>query len=205
MVYVLGATKKGIIKMLKTNINKTIEWQNRSRKKAFENQRKRRLEKLKAGTLYKKLDHKKIRINSVPANKDKRQLKKIAWNWFSKYIRLRDSDKNGVCKCITCGRKHKWDSGQIHAGHFIPKSRGNIILFDERNNNAQCKYCNTFLHGNLAEYQIAIDKKWGPGTATELAQKSREKITFTEQQLKDIIKTYKIKSKLLLKNKNEKQ
>jgi len=37
---------------------------------------------------------------------------------FSKYIRLRDSDKNGYCKCVTCPKTGFWTKDGMQAGHF---------------------------------------------------------------------------------------
>lgn len=182
------------MKEMKQNLNKWRECQKRAMIKSAENQRKRILEKLKVGTFYPKIEFK---INKVSENKDIKWYKKVLWRWFSKYIRLRDSDKNGICACITCGRKHLWDSGQIDAGHFIPGSRGNSIKFLEKNVNAQCKYCNKHLHANLAKYRLAIDEKWGPGTADELETLSQGQVIFTEQELIEKINYYKIKVKQL--------
>jgi len=182
---------------MKNDINKWRETQRKGMLKYQENQRKKNLEKLKAGTLYPKQNN-NFKLRELPTNKNISWYKKILWRWFSKYIRLRDSDKYGICTCITCGRQHKWDSGQIHAGHYIPKNKGNAIYFNEQDVNAQCKYCNKFLHGNIGSYIIAIDIKYGPGTATMLELKSREIKSFTTDELIQMINYYKIKVKKLL-------
>lgn len=193
--------------MLQTNRANLKEWQEMQRKGILryqESQRKRNLEKLKAGTLYQKKDN-SLKINKVRIDKNISWYKKILWRWFSQYIRLRDSDENGICTCITCGRKHRWNGGQIDAGHYIPKNKGNAIYFDEQDVNAQCKYCNKYLHGNIGSYIIAIDKKYGPGTATTLELKSREIKSFTIDELIEKINYYKVKTKeLLLTKPNEK-
>jgi len=78
--------------------------------------------------------------------------KQKAWDWCSKYIRLRDAIEYhkthpeaelGWVKCCTCGRLiFIWKNAD--AGHFIPRgSRGaSGVYFDERNLNTQCKNCN---------------------------------------------------------------
>lgn len=59
-------------------------------------------------------------------------LKRKLWKVFSLFIRQRDN-----YRCFTCGR-HATGSG-MHAGHYIPKSAGGIILyFNEKNVHAQC-------------------------------------------------------------------
>lgn len=74
------------------------------------------------------------------------QLKKLLWKVFSEYIKLRDNHK-----CFTCGRICEGQG--CHAGHFVPKSVGGLILyFDEENVHCQCYNCNINLGGNQYEY-----------------------------------------------------
>ena len=114
-------------------------------------------------------------------------LKVRVWRWFSRYIRLRDA-KNGYCNCISCGRTHHWK--EMQAGHFVPKARGNAIYFNETNSNAQCAYCNKWKSGNLSEYRVAIDKKYGKGTADEMERLAAPGKTFTVDELKKMLKYY---------------
>jgi len=81
---------------------------------------------------------------------------------FSKYIRLRDADESGMCKCITCGEKFFWKKGD--AGHFISRDRI-ATRWDQRNVNAQCPRCNRFRGGEQYLHGIAIDRIHGKGTA----------------------------------------
>ena len=75
--------------------------------------------------------------------------KKKAWAALSLWIRTKDS-KDGYCTCVTCG----WTGpiSTMHAGHFIRKSRGAAIYFEEKNINVQCEQCNVNLGGNPDEY-----------------------------------------------------
>jgi len=74
------------------------------------------------------------------------KLKRKLWKVFSEYIRKRDK---GIC--FTCGRQA--EGGGYHAGHFIPKSVGGIILyFHEENTKGQCYNCNINLGGNQYIY-----------------------------------------------------
>jgi hypothetical protein len=84
---------------------------------------------------------------------------------FSVYIRLRDADKNGICRCITCGKPFHWKEGD--AGHFIPRDR-KATRWDECNVNAQCHRCNRFRSGEQYDHGLAIDRKYGEGTAEKL-------------------------------------
>lgn len=68
----------------------------------------------------------------------------------------------------------KWETKPIRfmagwdAGHYI--SRGNWFLrHDEENVNLQCKYhCNKMKSGNIEQYKIALDDKYGDGTRARL-------------------------------------
>lgn len=74
------------------------------------------------------------------------KLKKKLWTVFSEYIRKRDK---GIC--FTCGRK--CEGKGYHAGHFIPKSVGGIVLyFHPENVRGQCYNCNINLGGSQYEY-----------------------------------------------------
>ena len=70
------------------------------------------------------------------------KLKAKLWKVFSEYIRKRDG---GIC--FTCGRKA--EGSGYHAGHFISKSVGGIVLyFHPENVRGQCYNCNINLGGN---------------------------------------------------------
>ena len=94
--------------------------------------------------------------------------KKEAWDWCSKYIRLRDADRDGYCRCCTCGIIRHWK--KIDAGHFIGRGIGGMsgVYFDERNIHAQCKRCNGFLQGNHKAYEHFMLEKYGQTVIDEL-------------------------------------
>lgn len=100
---------------------------------------------------------------------DRKKLLKRLDTVFSLYIRLRDSDNNGICKCITCGTPHFWNDGD--AGHFMSRDRM-ATRHNEKNVNFQCIPCNRFKSGKQYEHGIAIDKKYGAGTADMLLKLS---------------------------------
>jgi hypothetical protein len=89
------------------------------------------------------------------------------WRWFSRYIRLRDSDENGMCVCKTCGAVKSYK--QMDAGHFVSR-RWKPTKYREDNVYAQCVHCNQHLSGNLALYRVAI----GEEKALELEDASRQ-------------------------------
>lgn len=92
------------------------------------------------------------------------------WKIFSEWIRLRDADENGYCVCITSGRRVHWK--ECDAGHFI-SSRHLNTKYNEKNVNAQSRHDNRFQYGRQYEYGLAIDKKYGKGTAENLLIQSR--------------------------------
>lgn len=58
------------------------------------------------------------KVSKQPISRLKRKL----WAVFSEYVRKRDK-----CVCYTCGKQAEGYS--CHAGHFIPKSSGGIVLY----------------------------------------------------------------------------
>ena len=103
-------------------------------------------------------------------SKTKKLSKQKADRAFSKFIRLRDSNSNGLSQCITCGTFKNWKD--MDCGHFISR-RFESTRYDEKNANSQCKKCNRFENGNQFEHGVKIDEKYGKGTAEKLLQKSK--------------------------------
>jgi len=93
------------------------------------------------------------------------------WRVFSEWVRLRDADDTGYCICITSGRRVHWK--ECDAGHFISR-RYLSTKFDEQNVNAQSRHDNRFASGKQYEYALAIDRKYGKGTAEKLYLKSKQ-------------------------------
>jgi hypothetical protein len=112
---------------------------------------------------------------------------KIAQVTFNKYIRLRD--KGNVC--ISCQKPSKKEN----AGHYFNANNHWNVRFDEDNVHLQCEHCNTFLSGNLLEYQGHIINKLGTEKYDALVERARKTRKFTIEELKEIIETYKQKIK----------
>lgn len=74
----------------------------------------------------------------------------------------------------------------MHNGHFMSR-RYPSTRWDSENCNAQCAGCNMFGSGEQYRYGIAIDLKYGDGTAKKLAKKSRLKFKVTRQYLEEVI------------------
>lgn len=131
-----------------------------------------------------------MRLNKNKGWKGGVALKKSLWRVFSEYIRQRDG---GVC--ISCGKGDFWRN--MDAGHYVPKTAGLSLYFDERNVNCQCTYCNRWMHGNLSRYAIALRKKHGETILEEL-DSERVKIKKIEPaEYNRLIDYYKEKTKAL--------
>ncbi len=155
-----------LYKTYKSQINRRCESKYCSRKCQFEYRRK--------NYIAKKRDKKTK--NSV--------LKKELWLYFSRYIRQRDDGT-----CISCGKKDFWR--KMDAGHYIPKTAGLSLYFDERNVNCQCTYCNRWMHGNLSRYAIALRKKYGESILEELDRERVKIKRFSSKEYISLIEKYK--------------
>lgn len=94
------------------------------------------------------------------ADKDRREKQKTRSKWiaeaqqaFNAWIRLRDSIRG----CISCGTF----AGKRNAGHYLSTGARPELRFDEANVHLQCERCNTYLHGNLIAYRIALLERIG--------------------------------------------
>ena len=125
-------------------------------------------------------------------SKLKKKLDKI----FSEYIRLRDSDYKGNCKCISCGKEAPAFGGSTHAGHLFSR-RYLSIRFDEKNVNAQCAYCNTFLNGNQIKAARGVENKWGEGTVANLESRMHVTTKLSRIDYEEAIENIKRKIKEL--------
>lgn len=93
-------------------------------------------------------------------------LKGIYWYALSIYVRTRDLKT--WHRCISC---NKWvnDITELQAGHFIAAGTGGFkLLFDPRNINGECGYCNGFDGNHLVGYALGLDERYGIGTAQAL-------------------------------------
>lgn len=126
-----------------------------------------------------------------PLKRSAKTLKNKLWAIFSLWVRRKDADQNGMVSCISCGViKH---FSEMHCGHFIPKSLGLSIYFEERNNSVQCPSCNVFRHGNLSSYAVALRKKYGETILEELDTQRQQIRKISQVEYEELIETYKKK------------
>lgn len=142
-------------------------------------------------------------IQRKPANKAKKKrvkistLKNRAWAEFSKFIRLRGADANGMNYCVTCGVKKHWK--ELQAGHFIA-GRLNANLFDERGCHPQCSLCNVVKAGNGPMYYKFMLKTYGQEVIDELLQQNDQTKKWLPGELESITRKYTALNKISLDN-----
>lgn len=141
----------------------------------------------------KKKDEKSKRVvklvNKSENKKSHPKLKKILWEIFSEYIRIRDS-KDGMFVCISCGKYQSAEGGNLQAGHYYKSETYPSLRYEDRNVNSQCKSCNIFKEGNRQGYEIGMLKKYGQETIDILKISCHNKAKLGRFELEVLIKIY---------------
>ena len=112
---------------------------------------------------------------------------KIAQQVFNRYIRKRDNGLN----CISCNKPCKKEN----AGHYYSQGGHSNVRFNEDNVHLQCEHCNTYLSGNLLNYQVEIKERIGAERLMNLQAIAHEVKKWSKDELKELIETYKQKLK----------
>jgi 5-methylcytosine-specific restriction endonuclease McrA len=147
-------------------------------------------------------EKRKERMDKMKRCKKEKTLKERLWDYFKMYIYLRDSDENGMCECISCGQVVHYSSKNLHAGHFIPKSKGSYFYFNENNVHSQCGKCNCYGSQDTgANYRENLIKKIGLDLVEELEKNkgSAPIVKFDLDFLNKKIAFYKSRNKELLR------
>ena len=113
---------------------------------------------------------------------------------FSEYIRRRDSDENGIGRCISCGKIVHWK--EADAGHFVNRSHMSL-RYDEKNVNLQCRACNRFDEGNAIGYSHGLIEKYGDSVIEYLKIKKHNFCRLGKFEIDLLKKEYKHKIKNL--------
>jgi hypothetical protein len=112
---------------------------------------------------------------------------------FSQFVRVSNTDKNGYCICVTCGKKGHWKDGSIQAGHFMSRKHYST-RWDIRNVKPQCVGCNMFKSGEQYKYSIYL----GSELANELYLQSNKIVKFSNDDLQEMIDRYSTELKRLV-------
>jgi len=117
-------------------------------------------------------------------------LEKKADKLQREYVILRDT--NGEYgKCVTC-RAVKPIS-DLDAGHYIHRGNKNT-RYHEKNVHLQCRKCNRFESGNLDEYALYLQSRYGEGILKELSDlKWKSFIKYDSFYIMGVIEDYKLK------------
>lgn len=127
-------------------------------------------------------------------SKTKKLAKQKCDKYFSLFIRHRDTQPNGIGKCITCGKFCSFKG--LDCGHFLTRDN-ETVRYDEKNCNGQCHHCNRFKSGKQFEHGQAINEKWGEGTADALLIKSKMNAFRKKHDYEYIAEEYRLKIKQL--------
>ncbi|PKN06117.1 MAG: recombinase [Deltaproteobacteria bacterium HGW-Deltaproteobacteria-7] len=141
-------------------------------------------------------------MNYFKIYKPKKNPEGTLWSKFSLFIRLRDSDERGYCRCISCGLVRHYK--EMDAGHFIPQGSSYALKYNEDNVHAQCTSCNKFKSGNLVDYRINLVNKIGEQKVKRLEtlyQMKQTKKHLDEFEIKVLSKEYHQKINDLLNTK----
>lgn len=118
---------------------------------------------------------------------------------FSIYIRKRDANVSGFCRCISCGAVHHWK--EVDCGHYVNRSHMGT-RYSERNCNAQCRKCNRFDEGNNIGYTRGLINKYGVKILAELEVKKHTYTSMSPFDYEILINHYREEIKKLDKNKS---
>ena len=129
------------------------------------------------------------------------KLKKELDKWFSLFIRLRDATDEGLCQCFTCGKVGHYKTGGMQNGHFQSRRFMSTRYSEEGNCEVQCVACNMFRGGEQYKFALALDSKYGEGTAQELESLARITVKLTRVDYEDSIRYYKSAVEKLKKEK----
>lgn len=110
---------------------------------------------------------------------------------FNKFIRNRDEKIN----CVSCGVT--LEGKKFDAGHFYNANNHWALRFDEDNVHGQCVRCNRHLHGNLLEYRKGLIQRIGNERYERLERLANETADFSREDLKELLKIYKEKNKII--------
>lgn len=113
---------------------------------------------------------------------------------FSEFIRIRDSDSNGIIRCISCGKIVAWKESDC--GHYINRKH-NSTRYDEKNCNAQCRSCNRFDEGNIQGYRKGLIAKYGEYAVKILEMKKYNVCKMGQLEINVLGDEYKLKLKAL--------
>lgn len=166
---------------------KTYCWRNPARKYAI----KRNYSRSKVGKA-----QKWDKLLSNEKSLDRKALIVELDKYLSLYVRVKESDKNGIGECYCCRKRYPWrmmDLGHYRSRRFI-STRWDLV-----NCHSCCQTCNRVKYGNLTEYRKWLVKEYGEDKVREIETRKDSKIPTVE--LEEMLVELKQKYKELLEQK----
>lgn len=120
-------------------------------------------------------------------------------NYFSQFIRLRDTNENGIGNCCSCGKIVKYNNSDC--GHYVNRKH-NSLRYSEINCNIQCISCNRYSEGNMSGYTLFLIRKYGSDIIEKLDFAKKQYFKLGSFELNNIGNYYKQKVNDLIKTKN---
>lgn len=103
----------------------------------------------------------------------KKNLKDSLDKVFSEYIRLKNANDMGFCRCVTCGKWYHWR--KIQNGHYMSR-RFMATRYSEMNCHPQCMPCNVMQHGNIPQYRMWLVEHYGEEAVSRLEFAAMNKV-----------------------------
>lgn len=111
-------------------------------------------------------------------------LKKKAAELLQRYVRMKAADKDGICECVSCGKRDSWKA--MDGGHFISRTY-TFHMLREENVHPQCKRCNRFFTGCHDDYRRYMVDMYGEDFVEWLTDTKRTITKYTRADLLAII------------------
>ena len=110
---------------------------------------------------------------------------------LQKLVRLKASDEDGFCVCVTCGKFDHYKNMQ--GGHFIERGKLATKLLTE-NVHPQCPYCNQWgmkKASCVLAYRKYMVEMYGQKFVNNLEKESKQSKKFTRDELDTLKKELK--------------
>ncbi len=115
---------------------------------------------------------------------------------FSRFIRMKYADKNGLVTCFTCGKVHNWKS--VDNGHW--QLRKNLATrWNPDNCRPQCITCNQFKEGLQEKFENNLIRTIGQTRVDEVFRLAHTQVKISEPEAQAMLQSLKQQNKELEK------
>lgn len=122
--------------------------------------------------------------------KNEKSISKLTKNLdliFSRFVRVKNANDEGICTCYTCG--HKAHYKKMQAGHWVSRFYKRV-RWDERNVRPQCPMCNLWKNGDPVVFRENLVKEIGEEQVKELESMRHELFKTSREYLQQKTKEY---------------